>query len=98
MPADCRYAIRPPPAPHPKVNTTPQEKSRLTTIATPRPSAPTTAAAPPVWYRGTPLRAAKLFTEGTHRTRSPESTLEWIRPHFPYAGITRLADITGLDF
>jgi len=69
----------------------------LTTTTAPLPGAPTTAAAPPVWHRGTPLRAAKLFTEGTHRTRSPESTLEWIRPYFGYAGITRLADITGLD-
>lgn len=33
----------------------------------------------------------------THRAVSPESTLERIEPLLPQAGITRVADITGLD-
>lgn len=41
--------------------------------------------------------ARKAYTEGTHRACSPEQTLETIRPFFARAGITRLADITGLD-
>lgn len=53
--------------------------------------------APPIRIRGRELRAAKTFTAGTHRTVSPEETLARIRPHFATAGITRLADITGLD-
>ena len=31
------------------------------------------------------------------RTRDPEATWEWIRPHFASCGITRVANITGLD-
>lgn len=53
--------------------------------------------AAPVLYRGTALRAAKRFAGGTHRTAEPEETLERIRPHLRTAGITRLADVTGLD-
>ncbi|MCP1715097.1 ribosomal protein S12 methylthiotransferase accessory factor [Methanocalculus alkaliphilus] len=33
----------------------------------------------------------------THRAVSPESTLERVEPLLPQAGITRVADITGLD-
>lgn len=54
-------------------------------------------AAPPIYYRGVAHRAPKTFWDGTHRVRSPEETLDLIRPFFPVAGITRLADITGLD-
>ena len=39
----------------------------------------------------------KLYRHGTHRVRTPEQTLEWITPHLPAMGITRVADITGLD-
>jgi ribosomal protein S12 methylthiotransferase accessory factor len=39
----------------------------------------------------------KVFYEGTHRTCAPEETLHRLRPHFARLGITRLADITGLD-
>jgi ribosomal protein S12 methylthiotransferase accessory factor len=53
--------------------------------------------AAPISFRGVEHRAAKRFLEGTHRTCSPEETLERIRPLFPMAGITRLADVTGLD-
>jgi len=34
---------------------------------------------------------------GTHRITSPEETLEAVRRFFPVMGITRVADITGLD-
>ncbi|MCC7054320.1 MAG: YcaO-like family protein [Gemmatimonadaceae bacterium] len=52
---------------------------------------------PPVRVRGERLRAAKGQRDGTHRTVSPAETFERIRPHLPSAGITRLADVTGLD-
>src|SRR5436309_4237662 len=40
---------------------------------------------------------AKGFTYGTHRSCSPAETWERIKPHFAKAGLTRVADITGLD-
>ncbi len=39
----------------------------------------------------------KAYRMGTHRAVSPEQTLERIRPFFAAMGITRLANITGLD-
>lgn len=39
----------------------------------------------------------KAYKDGTHRTRRPEETLSWIEPKMTIAGITRLANITGLD-
>jgi YcaO-like protein with predicted kinase domain len=39
----------------------------------------------------------KVFTLGTHRTRSPSETHRLIQPYLRRAGITRVADITGLD-
>ncbi len=53
--------------------------------------------APPIFIGGRPLRAAKRFVNGTHRCVSPEETWERIRPNLRRAGITRLADVTGLD-
>ena len=53
--------------------------------------------AAPITYRGTPLRAAKQFLAGTHRCVSPEETWDHLRPHLRRAGITRIADISGLD-
>lgn len=44
-----------------------------------------------------PGAAAKLFRRGTHRCLDPRETLERIKPHLPAMGITRLANITGLD-
>jgi ribosomal protein S12 methylthiotransferase accessory factor len=41
--------------------------------------------------------AAKGFVDGTHRAMPPAETLARIRPHLARAGITRVADITGLD-
>jgi ribosomal protein S12 methylthiotransferase accessory factor len=59
--------------------------------------APSPRPPPPVRFLGRDCRAAKGFVETTHRTCSPEETLQRIRPLFPAAGITRIADITGLD-
>lgn len=39
----------------------------------------------------------KVFFEGTHRDRLPAQTLAAITPLLPDFGITRLADVTGLD-
>jgi ribosomal protein S12 methylthiotransferase accessory factor len=39
----------------------------------------------------------KVVVAGTHRVRTPEQTLEIIRPRLMDYGITRLADVTGLD-
>lgn len=36
-------------------------------------------------------------TVGCHRSRTPEETLAWISPKLPHVGVTRVADITGLD-
>lgn len=52
---------------------------------------------PEVRYRGETLRAAKLISEGEQRSVPVRETLNRIRPLLPRAGITRLADITGLD-
>ncbi|MEM3078369.1 MAG: YcaO-related McrA-glycine thioamidation protein [Nitrososphaerales archaeon] len=39
----------------------------------------------------------KNYTMGTHRAVPPEKTLNWIKPKIPTIGITRIANITGLD-
>ncbi len=41
--------------------------------------------------------APKKHRAGTHRLVSPEETVESVRRFFPVMGITRTADITGLD-
>lgn len=41
--------------------------------------------------------AAKGFKNGTHRLVSPSETLKRVRPHLARMGITRLANVTGLD-
>jgi YcaO-like protein with predicted kinase domain len=51
----------------------------------------------PVYFRGTPLRSNKSFTQGTHRAKLPEETFDVVHPYLAEAGITRVADITGLD-
>lgn len=48
-------------------------------------------------YFGTPLRGTKGHRTGTHREVAPAETLERIRPAFAAMGLTRLADVTGLD-
>jgi ribosomal protein S12 methylthiotransferase accessory factor len=45
----------------------------------------------------TPNRLPVAFTTGTHRAAPPEQTLARIRPLLAEMGITRYADITGLD-
>lgn len=45
----------------------------------------------------TDVTDAKRYFNGTHRARAPRETLRLIRPLCATAGITRLADITGLD-
>ncbi|MEV4538741.1 YcaO-like family protein [Asanoa sp. NPDC049518] len=42
-------------------------------------------------------QAPKLRGRGAHRERSPEDTFDSVRPHLRRIGITRIADITGLD-
>jgi YcaO-like protein with predicted kinase domain len=46
---------------------------------------------------GQELSAAKQYFVGTHRSVSPAETLRRFVPLMPDLGITRLADITGLD-
>jgi YcaO-like protein with predicted kinase domain len=41
---------------------------------------------------------AKTFRDGTHRLVSPEQTVERVRPHLAAMGITRVANVTGLDY
>ena len=53
--------------------------------------------APPIVINGRSLRAPKQFVAGTHRCVSPDETWEFIRPRLRRAGITRVADLTGLD-
>ena len=48
-------------------------------------------------YRGRSYREAKGFFQGTQRSVPPAETLERVRPTFPVAGITRIANITHLD-
>jgi YcaO-like protein with predicted kinase domain len=42
-------------------------------------------------------RRPKLYRSGTHRTVSPQETLTRMRPLMPVLGVTRIADVTGLD-
>ena len=37
------------------------------------------------------------YRAGTHRIQSPEKTLAFVKPFMPAMGITRIADVTGLD-
>src|ERR1700722_10126568 len=41
--------------------------------------------------------AAKGYKSGTHRLVSPAETLARARPLLPMMGITRIANVTGLD-
>src|SRR5436309_1928919 len=42
-------------------------------------------------------RTQKQFLAGTHRSRDPQETVDGVRPHFGELGITRVANVTGLD-
>lgn len=48
-------------------------------------------------FRSRTYQAAKCYWHGTHRSASPEETLERIRPYFKSVGLTRLGNITHLD-
>lgn len=50
-----------------------------------------------MWGGSSDDRGVKQFRSGTHRTACPEETLERCRPLLPIMGITRLANVTGLD-
>jgi YcaO-like protein with predicted kinase domain len=52
---------------------------------------------PPLTYAGRQHREDKEWVRGTHRAMDPALTLARIRPHLHRGGITRVADITGLD-
>lgn len=54
------------------------------------PSLATAALAPPRLHE-------KRWREGTHRTRPPAETLDSVAPLLGRAGVTRVADVTGLD-
>ena len=41
--------------------------------------------------------ASKGYRQSTHRLVPPEKTLEWVLPYVPVMGITRIANVTGLD-
>jgi ribosomal protein S12 methylthiotransferase accessory factor len=56
-----------------------------------------TRSAPPIRYFEDEHTATKEFFWGTQRAMPPEQTLARIRSHFREVGITRLADVTGLD-
>jgi ribosomal protein S12 methylthiotransferase accessory factor len=51
-----------------------------------------------IHYRGQAHQCKKGFWRGTQRSIPPAETLERIRPHFDDLGITRLANITNLDW
>jgi YcaO-like protein with predicted kinase domain len=46
---------------------------------------------------GRDYRQTKSHLHGTHRTRTPEQTVDAFSPLMPHFGITRLANVTGLD-
>jgi ribosomal protein S12 methylthiotransferase accessory factor len=48
-------------------------------------------------FAGGDHSSTKHYWEGTQRVVAPEVTIERVRPHFAQLGLTRLADITGLD-
>ncbi|HSB67827.1 MAG TPA: hypothetical protein VLT62_00645, partial [Candidatus Methylomirabilis sp.] len=46
---------------------------------------------------GGPGSLRKGYRDGTHRLTIPEETLARVRPHLAAMGVTRVANITGLD-
>src|SRR5678816_3436514 len=48
-------------------------------------------------FKGRVLDAPAKLTEGTHRTASLDATWRRFAPAARIAGITRIADLTGLD-
>lgn len=58
----------------------------------------TTAPAGALWQKIADEAGGPQYRFGTHRAVSPPATLRRIAPLLPLAGITRLADVTGLDW
>lgn len=58
---------------------------------------PGRAAGTGIRFFGRTLRARKRFVDGTHRACAPRATLARARRLMPRLGITRLANLTGLD-
>lgn len=54
-------------------------------------------AAAPIRVFGEPMQLAKSFWDGTQRACDPEDTVRRLRALAPSIGITRLANVTGLD-
>jgi ribosomal protein S12 methylthiotransferase accessory factor len=52
----------------------------------------------PLWQDLCAATSAPSYRFGTQRSTTPVETLKRIKPLLPRAGITRLADITGLDW
>lgn len=52
---------------------------------------------PPAWGVDFSAPVEKQFTVGTHRLSSPEDTVGALRGLLPLLGITRVANVTGLD-
>lgn len=46
-----------------------------------------------LWVVSTP----KLYCDGTHRIRDPQETIDTVERFLPVMGITRIANVTGLD-
>jgi ribosomal protein S12 methylthiotransferase accessory factor len=53
--------------------------------------------APPLRFRGQSFTGTKGYKVGTHRQRTPSETFALIEPYLAAAGVTRIADVTGLD-
>ncbi len=51
---------------------------------------------PPIFFRGLPLAFEKQ-NHAANNAHSPETTFEQVQPFMRWAGVTRLANITGLD-
>jgi len=51
----------------------------------------------PVNFRQQLLSGPKSFFSGTQRSAPPSETLDLVRPYLRRAGVTRIADVTGLD-
>src|SRR5262249_42695990 len=60
--------------------------------------APGTSMTTGLWRRIVSDETVPCYSYGTHRAMSPAETLCRIRPRLRAAGITRLADVTGLDW
>ena len=51
----------------------------------------------PIFFRGRSFSSDKVSPAGARRSRSPEETYRTVRPLMEAIGVTRVADITGVD-